>query len=88
MEKPKQAEVVVPAKKPKPDYELERLRLMERFHGVSGKAQQIQDEWQRIQQDEHNENFAFQVLRGNNEGVYLYKKGISDGIKWCLKNFS
>lgn len=64
-----------------------RLELLAKFANLSGKAKEIEEEWQKIQQDEHDEHFALQVLRGNNEGVYLYKKGIADGIKWCVKHF-
>lgn len=73
---------------PKPiDREVSRLRLLAQFAGMKGKAEEIEKEWQRIQQDEHNAHFAFQILRGNNESEYLYKKGIAEGIKWCIDHF-
>jgi hypothetical protein len=71
-----------------PDHEWNRLKLLSKFVNLVGKARDIEKEWQRIQQDEHDEHFAFQVLRGNNEASYLYKKGIADGIKWCVDRFS
>lgn len=70
------------------DHEVSRLRLLAQFSTVGGKALEIEKEWQRIQQDEHDSFFEFQVTRGNNEKEYAYKKGIADGIKWCVKRFS
>lgn len=69
-------------------YGWNRLQMIAKFASLTGKAKEIEQEWQRIQQDEHDEHFAFQVLRGSNESTYLYKKGIADGIKWCVEHFS
>ena len=70
-------------------HEWERLKLLARFAGAAGKAREIELEWQQIQQDENDANFAFQTLnKGNPEGVFLYKKGIADGIKWVINRFS
>jgi hypothetical protein len=68
---------------------LTRLALLWRFVQFTGKSEAIEQEWQRIQQDEHDFKYAFQTgMNEETQGKYLYKKGIADGIKWCLKNFS
>lgn len=64
-----------------------RLQLLAKFVNLSGKAREIELEWQKAQQDEHDAHFQFQVLRGHGESEYLYKKGIVDGIKWCVDRF-
>lgn len=70
-------------------HQWDRLKLLARFAGAAGKAREIEQEWQRIQQDENDAHFAFQTLnKGNPEQIYLYKKGIADGIKWVLNRFS
>lgn len=69
-------------------HEWDRLKVLSKFTNLAGKAEAIEQEWQRIQQDEHNEFFAMQIMHGNNESAYLYKKGIVDGIKWCVNHFS
>lgn len=70
-------------------HEWDRLRLLARFAGAAGKAREIEQEWQRIQQDENDALFAFQTLdKGNSKEVFLYKKGIADGIKWVINRFS
>jgi len=68
--------------------EWNRLKLLSQFVGAAGKAREIELEWQQIQQDENDSYFAFQTLKGNPENVYLYKKGIADGIKWVINRFS
>lgn len=69
--------------------EWNRLKMLAKFCQLEGKAKEIEQEWQRIQQDEHDAHFAFQTLnRGDSELVYLYKKGIVDGIKWCIERFT
>lgn len=65
----------------------QRLEVLAKFSNLVGKASEIESEWQKIQQSEHDEHFAFQILRGNNEKEYYYKKGIVDGIKWCVDRF-
>ena len=71
-------------------HEWARLNLLSRFVNASGKAREIEAEWQKIQQDENDSFFAFQSLRGRSDSelVYLYKKGIGDGIRWVLERFS
>lgn len=71
-------------------HEWSRLNLLSKFVNASEKARDIEVEWQRIQQDENDSFFAFQSLRGrsDSESVYLYKKGIGDGIRWVLERFS
>lgn len=69
--------------------EWERLKLLSQFVHLFGKGKEIETEWQRIQQDEHDFQFAFNSSpTEENQSKYLYKKGIADGVKWCLKNFS
>ena len=66
-----------------------RLKLLYRFFKIADKARQVELEWQKIQQDEHDFKYAFQALPSeDSQSRYLYKKGIADGIKWCLKLFS
>lgn len=69
--------------------EWNRLKLLSKFVQLSGKAKEIELEWQRIQQNEHDFQFAFQTSPNDEtQGRYLYKKGIADGIKWCTDKFS
>jgi hypothetical protein len=69
--------------------EWQRLQLLSKFVQLAGKAKEIEQEWQRIQQDEHDFLFAFQVSgTEDSQGKYLYKKGLGDGIKWCVDRFS
>lgn len=70
-------------------HEWNRLKLLAQFASLAGRAQEIETEWQRIQQDEHDADFAFQTLKGHSEELtFIYKKGIGDGIKWCINRFS
>ena len=65
-----------------------RLKLLSKFVDLSDKAEEIEKEWQRIQQDEHDYKFAFETSpQEETQAKYLYKKGIADGVKWCLKRF-
>lgn len=69
--------------------EWERLKLLSQFVHLHGKAKEIETEWQRIQQDEHDFQFAFNSSPNEEtQSRFLYRKGVADGIKWCLKNFS
>jgi len=92
IDKMKPAEVLVPAVSNgnghSDDHDLNRLKILGKFVQLAGKAQQIEKEWQKIQQDEHDAFFAFQVFRGKNEVEHAYKKGVTDGIKWCVDRFS
>jgi len=65
-----------------------RWIVLWRFCKLLGKAKEIEIEWQRIQQDEHDAYFKFQIFRGNEQAEHAYKKGIAEGIKWCLNRFS
>lgn len=69
------------------DHEWSRLKILGKFVQLSGKAKDIEMEWQKIQQDEHNAKFAFNILHGNDEHNHAYKKGIVEGIKWCVDRF-
>lgn len=69
-------------------HEWDRLILMTKFINISERAKEIETEWQKIQQDEHDAFFNFQVFRGENAKEYAYKKGVSDGIKWLIDRFS
>lgn len=65
-----------------------RLKLLSKFVDLSDKAEEIEKEWQRIQQDEHDFKFVFETSpQEDTQAKYLYKKGIADGVKWCLKRF-
>lgn len=64
-----------------------RMKLLEKFSLLDAKSKEIEAEWQKIQQDEHNATFAFQSGRSN-EVDASYKKGVADGVKWCLNRFS
>jgi len=69
--------------------ELRRLKLLSKFAGIAEKAREVELEWQRIQQDEHDFQFAFHTSKDEeSQAKYLYKKGIADGVKWCLNLFS
>lgn len=69
-------------------HQLNRLRTLWRFCKLSSRAKEIESEWQKIQQNEHDEFFKFQVFRGSSKDELAYKKGITDGIKWCVERFS
>lgn len=74
----------------KPDlieHEWSRLKLLSKFVNLEGKAEEIEKAWQKIQQDEHDAYFAFQVFRGQNELEHIYRKGIREGIQWCIDRF-
>lgn len=69
--------------------EWNRLKMLSKFVQLAGRAKEIETEWQRIQQNEHDALYAFQTtLKEESEMQYLYKKGIADGIKWCVNTFS
>lgn len=70
------------------EHEVSRLRLLAQFSGMKGKARELELEWQKIQQDEHDAFFAHQILHGKDNGNYDYKKGFVEGIKWCIDRFS
>lgn len=75
--------------KPEDVRDWERLKLLSKFVHLSGKSKDIEDEWRRIQQDEHDFEFAFKTSpTEESQSKYLYKKGIADGIKWCVNLFS
>ena len=89
---PKPKNPVIPAKTPPPDmtqkHEWDRLKMLARFCQLEGQAKAIEDEWRQIQQDENDAFFAWQSIRKSDaELLYLYKKGIADGIKWCVNRF-
>jgi hypothetical protein len=44
-------------------------------------------EIQKINQDEYDVDFANQVYHGKMECDLAYKKGFSDGAKWCVNRF-
>lgn len=67
---------------------LTRAKLILKFAKMLGESEQIEKEWQRIQQAEHDFLYAFQTsLNDEDKSNFLYKKGVADGIKWCIKNF-
>lgn len=69
-------------------HEWHRLQLLSQFVHLAGKAKEIELEWQRIQQDEHDFLFAFQVSRTeDSQAKYMFKKGIAEGVKWCVSRF-
>lgn len=72
----------------KHDYEEGRIKMLGKFVALAGKGREIELAWQKIQQDEHDAFFAFQIFQGRNEVDYAYKKGIADGVKWCVERFS
>lgn len=68
---------------------IERYWLFWKFLKLASQAKVIEKEWQRIQQDEHDFFFKFQVTRnGEVKEEFLYKKGVADGVKWCVERFS
>lgn len=67
---------------------INRFKILWRFCSLLGKAREIELEWQRIQQDEHDAFFAWQAAKGNDDSKYAYKKGFAEGVKWCLARFS
>ena len=69
-------------------HQLKRIKMLWRFASLLPKAREIELEWQKIQQDDNDETFAFNMLRGQNESLHYYKKGIAEGIQWCLNRFS
>lgn len=79
----------VPVKVGSNGHDVKRLQVLSKFSQLSGKARDIELEWQRIQQDEHDALYAFQcTLREENKQDYYFKKGIVEGIKWCVNHFS
>lgn len=64
-----------------------RMKLLSKFALLASKGREIELEWQRIQQDEHDATFAFHSGRSNEVDV-SYKKGVVEGIKWCVNRFS
>jgi fido (protein-threonine AMPylation protein) len=70
-------------------HDVKRLQVLNKFAQLSGKAREIELEWQRIQQDENDALCAFQTtLKEENKQDYFFKKGISEGVKWCVNRFS
>lgn len=65
-----------------------RPTLVSQLSQMSGKGAEIEKEWQKIQQGEYDAKFAFDVLRGNDDYNYAYKKGLADGVRWCIARFS
>ena len=65
-----------------------RMKMLTQFVSLAGKAREIELEWQKIQQAENDAFFAFQSFKDKAESEYIYKKGIADGIKWCVNRFS
>jgi len=79
----------VPVKVGSNGHDVKRLQVLSKFSNLSGKAREIEVEWQRIQQDQHDALCAFEsTLREENKQDYFYKKGIVMGIKWCVEHFS
>lgn len=66
-----------------------RIRLVYIFSQLIWKATEIETAWKEIQQNEHDFHYAFNC-RPNDEtqSQYLYKKGLADGVKWCISRFS
>lgn len=64
-----------------------RMKLLSKFAILAAKGREIELEWQRIQQDEHDATFAFKSGRSN-EVDEAYKRGIAEGVKWCVNRFS
>lgn len=81
--------VTVPAHTNGNSHDVKRLQVLNKFAQLSGKAREIELEWQKIQQNEHDALYAFQcTLQDENKQDYFYKKGITEGIKWCVNHFS
>lgn len=69
--------------------EWNRLKILSQFVALAPKAKEIEAEWQKIQQDEHDFRFAFETAPNpETEAHYVFKKGIAEGIKWCVNRFS
>ena len=69
--------------------EWNRLKLLTKFVALADKGKEIEQEWQRIQQDEHDFQFAFQSNPNEQtQANYVFKKGIAIGVKWCVERFS
>ena len=67
---------------------LTSIKLLWKFVRMVPQSKELELEWQKIQQDEHNEDFRYQVYKGRPDGELAYKRGFTDGINWCLKRFS
>ena len=65
-----------------------RLKLLMKFSHLQGKAQFIEQEWQKIQQEAHDASFYNQVYLGKAEAEVAQKDGFQRGIKWCIEHFS
>jgi len=78
----------IPVKSNGHSQEVHRLQTLSKFAQLSGKAQEIEKEWQRIQQDEFDAVFAHQITGGKNGEDLAFKQGVSKGIKWCVEHFS
>lgn len=60
-----------------------RLKLLSEFVALSEHAEDIEKEWQRIQQDEHDYQYAFNAKNSDEtQAAFVYRKGLVDGIKW------
>lgn len=72
-------------------HEFNRLKLLSKFVNLAGRAEEIEKEWQRIQQDEHDAYFRLGVatIPGMDEAKidFAHKSGIAKGIKWCIERF-
>lgn len=70
------------------DHEWNRLKMLGKFVQLAGKAKEVESEWQRIQQEEFDAVFAAQLTgRKDDELLFVYKKGVTEGIKWCVNRF-
>lgn len=90
LESPKTVQVVekVPVvQHQRQDHEFNRLKALGKFAQLAGKAREIELEWQKIQQEEHDAFFAYNLLHGRDENNHAYRKGVTDGIKWCVDRF-
>ncbi len=80
-----------PPPQPQPDqtvHDYKRLKLLMKFTHLQGKAQFIEKEWQRIQQEVHDASFYNQVYLGKAESEVAQKDGFARGIRWCIEHFS
>lgn len=70
-------------------HEWDRLKLLSRFVQAAEQSQKLEQDWQKIQQGEHDAFFEFQSMNKDDSKVmWMYKKGVSDGVKWCINRFS
>ena len=72
---------------PSPGWE-ERTIYRYKFRALVGKGQLIEKEWQEMEQNVFDTDFANQVQNGKHNETMAFRRGVIEGVKWCVKRFS